>query len=174
MKKADFTEQTCIIVPELMGSKGSFMNILLVEDDRAVSSVLTDIICRWGYGVENANTCKNALMKVSENHFDLVLLDVFLPDCKGHELIPRMRELWPAVRIITMTGYNSRELEMAIRKQGVLYYMTKPFDPECLKGLLDHIAQKTQQSVMNLSMKGKMTMNTGHLVEEHRKGEEVI
>jgi DNA-binding NtrC family response regulator len=139
-----------------------FMNILLVEDDRAVSSVLAEIIHRWGYGVENAGTCKHALMKISENRFDLVLLDVFLPDGKGHELIPRIRELWPTVGIITMTGYNSRELETEIRKQGVLYYMIKPFNTKCLKDLLDHIAQKQYKSAANVDFNEERTTNTGH------------
>jgi DNA-binding response OmpR family regulator len=126
-------------------TKGSSMHILLVEDDAAVSSVLTEIIRRWGYGVENANTCSNALMKMRQTRFDLILLDIFLPDGKGYELIPRIKELWPTVGIVAMTGYNSRELETKVREQGVLYYMIKPFGTGCLKELLDHISRKSDQ-----------------------------
>ena len=130
-------------------TKRPFMNILLVEDDVAVSASLTGIIRRWGYQVETADTCKNALMKVRENRFDLVLLDIFLPDGKGHELMPSIRELWPTLGVVTMTGYNSRELEMEVRKQGIPYHMIKPFDTKCLKELLDHISYKCHQKENN-------------------------
>jgi two-component system response regulator HydG len=126
-------------------TKRPFMDILVVEDDVSVCSSLMGIIRQWGYRVENADTCKNALMKVKETRFDLILLDIFLPDGKGHELIPRIKELWPTVGIVAMTGYNSRELEREIRKQGILYYMIKPFGTGCLKELLDHISRKSDR-----------------------------
>ena len=125
------------------------MNILIVEDDVAVTSVLTETIQRWGYRAENADTCKDALKKVKQKRFDLILLDIFLPDGKGHEIIPQFKELWPDVGIVTMTGYNTRELEMEVRQQGILYYMIKPFDPMALKELLDHISRKYSDKADN-------------------------
>ncbi|RLB15231.1 MAG: response regulator, partial [Deltaproteobacteria bacterium] len=71
------------------------MNILIVEDDVAVTSVLTETIQRWGYRAENADTCKDALKKVKQKRFDLILLDIFLPDGKGHRLIPQFKQLCP-------------------------------------------------------------------------------
>jgi response regulator of citrate/malate metabolism len=46
-----------------------------------------------------------------------------------------------------MTGYNSRELELEVRKQGVLYYMIKPFEIGDLRSLLDHISKKRSTNV---------------------------
>ena len=124
------------------------MNILIVEDDVDVASVLTETFQHWGYSAENVDTGKGALKKVKQKRFDLILLDIFLPDGKGHELIPKLKELWPKVGIVTMTGYNSRELEMEVREQGILYYMVKPFEIKSLKELLDHISQKRDQQVV--------------------------
>lgn len=125
------------------------MDVLIVEDDGAGISNLTQRIRRWGHRVENANTCKEAMEKVRQKRFDLILLDIFLPDGKGHRLIPKLKELWPEVGIITMTGYNSRELEMEVREQGILYYMIKPLEIKHLKSLLDHISQKYDQRANN-------------------------
>jgi len=56
-----------------------------------------------------------------------MLLDIYLPDCKGHELIPKFKEARPDMGIVTITGYNTRELELEVRQQGILYYMVKPY-----------------------------------------------
>ena len=125
------------------------MNILIVEDDVAVTSVLTETIQRWGYRAENADTCKDALKKVKQKRFDLILLDIFLPDGEGHRLIPQFKELLPDVGIVTLTGHNTRELEMEVREQGILYYMVKPFETKSLKELLDHISHKYSKKVNN-------------------------
>jgi two-component system response regulator HydG len=149
-------------------TKRPFMDILVVEDDVSVCSSLMGIIRQWGYRVENADTCKNALMKVKETRFDLILLDIFLPDGKGHELIPSIRELWPTLGVVTMTGYNSRELEMEVRKQGILYYMIKPLDTKCLKELLDHISLKCDQKEddeISLQVKEEAIVNRRHTLQ---------
>jgi DNA-binding response OmpR family regulator len=125
------------------------MDILIVKDNDAVTTVLTESIQHWGYSAENADTCKDALDKVNQKRFDLILLDIFLPDGKGHHLIPQLKELWPTAGIIAMTGYNSRELEMEVREQGILYYMIKPFETKSLKELLDHISHKYSKKADN-------------------------
>jgi len=125
------------------------MNILVVEDDIDVSSILAESIQRWGYSSENADTGKDALNKVKQKRFDLILLDIFLPDGKGHRLISQFKELLPDVGIITMTGYNTREMEREVREQGILYYMVKPFETKALKELLDHISHKYSKKADN-------------------------
>ncbi|MBW2332494.1 MAG: response regulator, partial [Deltaproteobacteria bacterium] len=113
------------------------MDILIAEDNVGGISNLTQRIREWGHSAENADTCKDALDKVKQKRFDLILLDIFLPDGEGHRLIPQFKELLPDVGIVTMTGYNTRELEMEVRQQGILYYMIKPFETKSLKELLD-------------------------------------
>jgi len=122
------------------------MNILVVEDDDSTAEPIAGIIGAWDHEVEISGTGKDALGKVRGKDFDLVLLDIFLPDCKGHELIPQFKKICPDIGIVTMTGYNTRELEMEVRKQGILYFMIKPFEPKDLKALIDHISQKSKSS----------------------------
>ena len=121
------------------------MNILIVEDDVYCAQSIGEILERWGHNFEKARSGKEALQRFTKDMFDLVLLDIFLPDIEGYKLIPQFKELCPNIGIVTMTGYNSRELEMQVRKQGILYYMIKPFETEHLKPLLDHISQKRGQ-----------------------------
>ncbi len=118
------------------------MEILVVEDDLQVVAPVTESFERWGHPVETAGTGQEALKKVSQKRFDRVLLDINLPDCWGHELIPKFKEIWPDIGVVTMTGYNTRELEWEVRQKGILYYMIKPLSMEVLKEILDHNSKK--------------------------------
>lgn len=138
------------------------MNILVVENDVAIGSILMELIERWGHNVENATSGKEALKRFTEDIFDLILLDIFLPDGKGHLLIPQFKKLCPKIGIITMTSYNSRELEREVREQGILYYMIKPFDIRFLKEILDHISHKYDQkrnSKINLQVREEVIVS---------------
>lgn len=122
------------------------MNILLVEDEVSVSRVIGKEIEALGHGVNTAYTGQDALKKVTKNRFDLILLDIYLPDCRGDELIPKFKEAQPDIGIISMTGYNTKELELEVRKKGILYYMVKPFRIEEMKEILDHISKKRKRN----------------------------
>ena len=123
------------------------MNILVVEDDRQVLSFIVQLIETWGYQVDQAETGHEAIDKAGQTQFDLTILDVFLPDMTIFELITRLKEELPEKPLITMTGHNTFELEQKIRSLGITYYMAKPFHPEELKSILDHISKKMRKEV---------------------------
>ena len=117
------------------------MNILLVDDDYDFANTIKALILRWHHNVELAGTGIDALAALERKHFDLILIDIFLPDVKGYDMIAKIKAIRPDVRIITMTGYNTRELEQKVRQQGVLYYMIKPFQTGALRAILEHITK---------------------------------
>ncbi|MCP4722806.1 MAG: response regulator, partial [Desulfobacteraceae bacterium] len=88
-----------------------------------------------------AETGKKALDIVNNELFDLILLDIFLPDTIAYDLIPKLKKGWSGMEIITMTGHSSRDLESKVRSQGILYYMVKPIDLAELKSILQHMAK---------------------------------
>ncbi|UCF82413.1 MAG: response regulator [Desulfobacteraceae bacterium] len=85
-----------------------------------------------GHQIETVANGKELLATDKPKTFDLVFLNLFLQDMKGYELIPEIKKFWPESRIITVTEYNSRELEAKVRKERVIYYMLKPIDNEYL------------------------------------------
>ncbi len=97
---------------------------------------------KLGHRVERAGTGKDALKIAGSSNFDLVLLDIFLPDIKGYELIPELKKIWLEPKIIAVTGSNSRELELKVRNQGVIYYMIKPVDIKYLETIINYISDK--------------------------------
>ena len=118
------------------------MKILIVEDDSQITSYITKILDRWGYSSQSAPTGKEALQIFSKKNFDLILLDIMLPDYEGYDLIPKFKNIQAEVNIVTMAGHNSRELEKKVRDQGIIYYMVKPIETKNFKLLLAHIKKK--------------------------------
>ena len=116
------------------------MNILIVEDDPASAKFLKKQTESLAHTATIAATGKVAIQKVKEEPFDLVLLDIFLPDYHGADLIPQFKIMQPTMGIIAMTGHNSRDLELKIRESGIFYYLIKPFTNEVFKTILNHIA----------------------------------
>ena len=115
------------------------MKILIVEDDNKVALTITQLIERLGYQADAVETGEDAIKKVRENSFDLILLDVYLPDTDALQLIPRLEKICPKPKIVAMTGYDTPDLEKKIRELGVLYYLPKPFTSNEFKTLLKHI-----------------------------------
>jgi DNA-binding response OmpR family regulator len=118
------------------------MNVLIIEDDVSATRIITEIVAGQNHRVETVHTGKDALKKVLQKKFDLVLLDICLPDCMGYELIPQLKAKWHDIGIVTMTGYNSKELELKVRQNGIAYYLIKPFSVKEIKEILDHTIKK--------------------------------
>jgi DNA-binding response OmpR family regulator len=119
------------------------MQILIVDDDSQVTYYIMRRLAGWGYASQSANTGAEALEKIVNEKFELIILDIMLPDFKGYDLIPKFKSIQPDVGIITMTGHNSRDLEQKIRNQGILYYMVKPIETKNLKLLLEFYKNKS-------------------------------
>jgi two-component system nitrogen regulation response regulator NtrX len=124
------------------------MNLLIVEDQDSLAASIHEAITKWNHKVEVSSTAHDALRKVREKSYDLVLLDLFLPEgMVGHALIPEFKALHPHMGIVTMTGYNSRELELEIRKHGIFCYLTKPFSLMVVKEIIDHVSKMKRKEV---------------------------
>lgn len=118
------------------------MRILIVDDEVPFLNLLKRYLELWGYECTTATSGKAAMEALHDGAFDLVLLDIFLPDIKGYDLITPIRKHLPKVDVITMTGYNTRELESIVRQQDILFYMIKPFEASHLKEILEHLSKK--------------------------------
>jgi len=124
------------------------MNILVVDADVSVRSSVAEFVEGWGYHVETSGTAQNTIRQVKQTAFDLVLLDVSLPDMPAKELIRTLKELRPEIGVVTLTEHSTDELEKEIRSLGIVFYMCKPVNGAALKEILDHIAKKKDMAVM--------------------------
>lgn len=118
------------------------MNILVADKDTLIISPIVEQIQSWGYQAEGSRSAQEALEKVRKKPFELVLLDMSLPDMSAQDLIIKLKESKPDIGIVTMTDANSSGQEKEIRTLGIVYYMIKPVDETVLKEILDHISNK--------------------------------
>lgn len=120
------------------------MEILMVGAEAVEAECVQTITQKLGHKVETVKRGNDALLIDKSRNFDLILLDLFLPDMKGYELIPEIKKVWPQSKIIVITESNSRELERNVRKEGVIYYMIKPIDTKYMESIIKHISNKVK------------------------------
>lgn len=106
-----------------------------------------EVIRKWGYDADLTTTVEEALSRLSRNFYDMMIRDIDYPGGKGYDLIPRIKKFNRDIYIVAMTAYNSRDLERKVRRQGVVYYMVKPFGMDEVKDLLDHSYTKKCEEV---------------------------
>src|SRR6201984_1513616 len=103
-------------------SKGS---ILVVDDESEIREGLELLLASEGYGVSSAGTGASGLAKLEEHPYDLLLLDVSLPDRNGLELLREIRRRDPQLSIILITAFGSIDMARAAFKGGAQDYITK-------------------------------------------------
>src|SRR3989304_547162 len=111
-------------------SKG---RILIVDDSRLSRTFCTDILAADGFDVETASSGMEALNLLKAWDFDLVILDLILPDISGQEVLHRSKQIKASTNFIVLTGHASLESAIECLKSGASDYLTKPLNPEEFK-----------------------------------------
>lgn len=110
-------------------------NILVVDDEPLIGEVFADYLAEQGYAVTVSPNAFQALEFAAGAAFDLIFLDIRMPEMDGVEALERMKVLQPAARFILMTGYwdQTRHLLERAQKIGFFACVEKPFDlPELM------------------------------------------
>jgi DNA-binding NtrC family response regulator len=119
-------------------SKGS---ILVVDDESEIREGLELLLKTEGYQVSSAETGQSGLSRLEERPYDLLLLDVSLPDRNGIELLKDIHRHDPHLPIVLITAYGSIEMARAAFKSGAMDYITKPWSND---ELLAQVAQAVE------------------------------
>ena len=103
------------------------MRVLIVEDEQALREGLTDLLSAAGHEVVACEFGRDAVAFGTEEVFDLVLLDLMLPDLDGVEVCRRLRRTRPTLHILMLTARGSEDDKVAGLEAGADDYLTKPF-----------------------------------------------
>lgn len=107
-------------------------NILLVEDDASLSTVLADYLRSKDYTVETASNGKEAWELILVKHYDLVISDIMMPKMNGFELLKLLRAQHITLPIIMLSAKTERDDIMLAYELGCDDYVTKPFSMDIL------------------------------------------
>ena len=153
---------------EDMNSKGQ---ILIIDDGPMICQSCKEILEYEGYLVDMAYSGEEGLKKVSEKKFDLILLDIAMPDISGLTLLKRMKAEQKSTPVVMVTAYSTVEAAVEAMKLGARDFVQKPFTPEELsrvvrsviveKGVMaerispEQIISKDMVQKLNYGMKGR-------------------
>jgi len=121
-------------------------SILIVEDDKNIRETLSTIFQQKGYKTDTAKTGQEAVQKSKTQFFNLVLLDIKLPDMEGTQLLMTMQETLPKMMKIMITGYPSLKNAVEALNLGADAYIIKPVKPEKLLALIEEKLKEQQQA----------------------------
>ena len=126
------------IYPEVV-QEPAYKDILVIDDEVAISNNIRKILSKKGYHVDQAVTKNEAFQKIEETAYKVVLLDLKIPEVRGLELMEAIRDKDPDTSVIIITGYASIESAVETGRLGAIDYLRKPFTP-------DEIRDATEQA----------------------------
>ena len=127
--------------------------VLVVDDEETIRETVCDFLNLKGYDARGASQGKQALKLMEGFVPNVVFLDYMMPLFSGLELFPRMKRIFPYLKVIIVTGRGSEEIAVRALKMGVDDYITKPFDLEAMRKSLDFYLQKQREEIIRLNQR---------------------
>jgi heterodisulfide reductase subunit A len=131
--------------------------ILVVDDETIVRDSLKDWLEDDGFSVDTASSGEEALERLGQEGFDLLLVDIKMPGMDGVEVLRRAKESVPEMPVIMITAYATVDTAVEAMKVGALDYLIKPFDPEKLVPMVEAVYQDRRGP-------GRETLEVGAIV----------
>ena len=155
------------------------ISVLVVEDAPDFQAMIQRTLSQSGYGVTCVSTASEAFEQLDQRTFDLVLLDIVLPDGDGYRVCTRMQndERLRSVPIFFLTGRSDVYDKVMAFSLGADDYIVKPFDPVELRARVDArlAKRRVQQTIDDCMRKGdlKIDLSAQKATVTHKEGKEV-
>ena len=127
-------------------------DVLVVDDEDEIISMLERNLELEGYDVTGARNREEAIQKMEEELYPIVLLDIKFPDTSGPELLENFKEINPLVNVLMITGYSSMENVVECLGGGAVDYFTKPLDMDIILDRLHNIETKIDRWKQSIGM----------------------
>ena len=112
------------------------MRLLVVDDDAVFREELATLLSDWGHQVESVSSGAKAMEALEAAEFDVIFSDVRMPRMNGIELLRQVRERWPRVYVVMITGFGTVEAAVEAMKLGAFDYVRKPFRSEAVERIV--------------------------------------
>lgn len=128
------------------------LRLLLVDDEQEFVETLADRLKMRDLEASIARNGEEALSAVEEQQPDVIVLDLKMPGIHGIEVLRRVKEAYPNVEVIILTGHGSKKDEEAARRLGAIDYLKKPADLDTLVGRINHAFKQRVKKLERMSM----------------------
>jgi two-component system OmpR family response regulator len=139
------TNQRSAQAPCAPVANGAAWRILIVEDEPGISSVIGRALAMAGYSPDFAANGTEALAKASDSHYDLIILDLMMPDMNGAQVLDRMLSARPDQVVIVVSCVDDIATKVDCLERGAQDYVTKPFS---LAELLARVRLRLRQDTI--------------------------
>jgi DNA-binding NtrC family response regulator len=139
----------------------NFLNLLVVDDERAVRDVCREVAQSLGFNTSVAESAEHAYRQLDAQSIDVVLLDLKLPGVGGIEALHQIRERRPDAVVIVVTGYGTVQSAVQAMKNGAYDYVTKPFSMDELKLLLERVSTHLRLKTTNRTLREQIKSRQG-------------
>jgi PAS domain S-box-containing protein len=133
--------------------------ILIVDDEPRIAESLKTLLTDRGYEIDLALNAAGAIERINAEEFDLVLLDLMLPDMSGLEIIGLITDRSPHPLIIVLTGYASVDSAIECLKSGAYDYLKKPYEPEELMKRVQNALQQRRLEIESKVIRGRLEVS---------------
>lgn len=116
--------------------------ILIVDDEKNIRMTLTQALKSFKVPVDTAMNGEEALVKMKADHFDIVLLDLKMPGMDGMEVLEKIRESWPSVRVMIITAHGTMESAVDAMKLGAVDFVQKPFSVKEIRKMVSQVVER--------------------------------
>ncbi|WP_457621172.1 sigma-54-dependent transcriptional regulator [Persephonella sp.] len=130
-------------------------SILVVDDERNITDLLKDILEDEGFYVETAHSIKEAKEKLKEKDFEIIFLDVWLPDGEGTDLIPYIKDINPISKIVMISGHANIPIAVKALKEGAFDFLEKPISTDSILAVIEKASKEIKKEVEYRFLKEK-------------------
>ena len=116
--------------------------ILVVDDEDIVVRSCLRILADTGYAVDVARGGAEALRKIDETDYSVLLVDIMMPQVNGLEVLQHVKQRRPDSEVIIFTGLSQTETALRAQELGAFAYLPKPFEPAELRDLIAGALEK--------------------------------
>jgi len=139
--------------------------ILVVDDDPSALRALIQVLRREKYAAEGASSARDALDKMRERTFDLVITDIRMERMDGMELLRSVRSEWPGLPVIVMTAFASIDTAIRSIHEGAYDYLSKPYEIEDLRLTVRRALEQSRLMHENLTLRQNLLEEQDREVE---------
>ncbi len=129
------------------------MKILIADDDPNLRKVLTIELSGEGFEIQATDSGVRALELIAKDEPDVMILDLNMPGLSGLEVLKEIKRLESSVEVIVLTGYATVSTAVEAMKLGACDYVTKPFEVESLKAVIEKAYERRALLRENLLLK---------------------
>src|ERR1700730_6971163 len=131
-------------------------SMLIVDDEPSILEFLAMLFESEGFAVEPTRSATEAQRALASKSYDLVLCDILMPDGNGLDLLKEIKGTSPNTAVVMMTAYTSTKSAIEAMKLGAYDYVSKPFDVEELKILVQKALERAELADENVYLRREL------------------